>query len=98
MVVLNADGERDGAEGGGNGGGVRGIDGDDLMRARVVRGAGGDAEQIFVCHSKKKIDEIFRDRVGISIPLAVLFTWEEDWHASHIYSCTARVSDDVGRR
>lgn len=71
-VVLNADGERDSAERGGNGGGVRGIDGDDLMRARVVRGAGGDAEQIFVCHSKKRTDILFRDEMKISIGLAVL--------------------------
>lgn len=53
-VVLNADGEGDGAERGGNVGWVRGIDRDDLVRARVVRGAGGDAEQIFVCHSTRK--------------------------------------------
>lgn len=35
-VVLNADRERDSTERGGNVGGVRGIDGHNLVRARVV--------------------------------------------------------------
>lgn len=36
---------------------MRGIDGDNLVRARIVRGTSGDAEQILVCHSKTKIFE-----------------------------------------
>lgn len=66
-VVLNADGEGDGAERRGNVGWVRGIHGDDLVRARVIRGTSGDAEQILVCHSKMRL---FRDGMGILIGLA----------------------------
>lgn len=53
-VVLNADGERYGAERGGYLGGGGGVDGDDLVRVRIVRGASGDAEKIFVGHEKKR--------------------------------------------
>ena len=50
MVVLDTDFDAGGAMWGGYLCWVRGIDGDRVVSSGVVEGAGGDAEQEFICH------------------------------------------------
>lgn len=49
-VVLDADGDGGGTEGGGNGSGVGGVYVNKVVGGRVVGGASGDAQKVFVCH------------------------------------------------
>lgn len=50
VVVLDADGDGGGAEGGGDAGWGGGVYVDEVVGGGVVAGAGGYAEDVFVCH------------------------------------------------
>ena len=52
-VVLDADGDGGGAVRGGDKGRLRGVYVDDLVGGGVVGRAGGDEEEVFVCHDRQ---------------------------------------------
>lgn len=51
-VVLDAHGDCGFADGGGDVRWVGGVDVDEVVGGRVVGGAGGYAEEVFVCHGR----------------------------------------------